>query len=521
MNTIFFTQSHSLDMFYHLALSMQKEGHINKVGFYVTDLIHYERFVQHYPEIEKYEIVKEWEIVERSKKTLPNINKINAYEEQYGDPTLWGSAVADRRIYFGRKAPYTQDYKSRYSHERILAHVQCELEAVLSLFETVQPDLVVNFICVTSGEYLGYLIANKKGIPFFNLRPTRIKNYFYAADSIYEPPVRFVEKYKNSLNEKSDVYEEARLFIRQFQTQETLYEGVFTEAEKKKRIINVAAIIKKIVSLVKLVCCEWQFRFGKYRHDNHIKGFIGPVIHRVIIKPWRIISERIFNGSKYVKEEDLKGLRYVFYPLHKEPEATLLVYNKYMLNQIEVVRNIAQSIPIGMKLLVKEHPASIGYRKSSFCTALRDIPNVEIVSPKLKVRTLIEYSELVTVLGGTVGFEALLLKKPVVLLGSALYQMINSKMMRKVSNSDSLAKAIDEILCTYKYEEDTLITYISFIIENSVGVDFYSKLLKRSDAYSDETQSQFADHIDELSKYILDKYCAINGAAHVVAGGTE
>ena len=71
----------------------------------------------------------------------------------------------------------------------------------------------------------------------------------------------------------------------------------------------------------------------------------------------------IGKKSKYVKNQDLKNINYAFFPLHTEPEVTLLVYSKPYMNQIEAIRLISHNLPIGMKLIVKEHPWNIGKRK--------------------------------------------------------------------------------------------------------------------------------------------------------------
>ena len=62
-----------------------------------------------------------------------------------------------------------------------------------------------------------------------------------------------------------------------------------------------------------------------------------------------------------------------------------MVYGRAWMNQIEAIRNIARNLPVGMKLLVKEHPAALGYRSVSFYKKVTAIPNVLLVSPGLAV----------------------------------------------------------------------------------------------------------------------------------------
>ena len=65
------------------------------------------------------------------------------------------------------------------------------------------------------------------------------------------------------------------------------------------------------------------------------------------------------QNSKRIKNlNDLKKIKsFAFYPLHSEPEVAIQVLaHPYHKNQIELVRNIAASLPFGMPLIIKEHP---------------------------------------------------------------------------------------------------------------------------------------------------------------------
>ena len=55
--------------------------------------------------------------------------------------------------------------------------LQAGLIGMERLFEQVQPNFVISFVRVTFGEYLAYLFAKTREIPFLNLRPTRIRSY--------------------------------------------------------------------------------------------------------------------------------------------------------------------------------------------------------------------------------------------------------------------------------------------------------------------------------------------------------
>ena len=67
---------------------------------------------------------------------------------------------------------------------------------------------------------------------------------------------------------------------------------------------------------------------------------------------------------------------FIYFPMSTDLERHLLIYSPYYTNQIEVIRNVAKSIPINYKLYVKENPSNItrDWRDISQYEELLDIP---------------------------------------------------------------------------------------------------------------------------------------------------
>lgn len=122
-------------------------------------------------------------------------------------------------------------------------------------------------------------------------------------------------------------------------------------------------------------------------------------------------SERLFV------KDPVPDRPFVFYPLHYEPEAATLMHGSYFENQIEVVLNLARSLPAGWRLVVKEHPAMRNLRKLGFYRRLLKVPNVALVPMAVPTRDLILDAQVVAVISGSPGLEASLVGKPVVMFG--------------------------------------------------------------------------------------------------------
>lgn len=493
---------------------MQEECHLNTAGFYIADSSFYERYQYENEKLNsgKFPLLKEWEILEKSGTATVNLKKLEAYEKQLGDPVLWNALLADRRIFFGEKASLEQDYASRFSHERMLAILQVGLEEMEALFDRVQPDVVIGFICVTIGEYLAYIVARSRGIPFLNLRPTRIKNYFHAGESVCEPSARVKASY-HQINESGVVESVAKQieeYLNSVRETHAMYEGVLPPPGAPRLGSAVKVAKESLFSKLGRWITDYRnYHFGKYRHDNHFRGVFYPLWYDKLKKPWRIWRTDSRLDNHYLHLADLEKLTYAFYPLHKEPEVTLLVYGRHSINQIEAIRNIAMSLPVGMKLVVKEHPAGLGYHPYSFYQKILSIPNVLLASPKLTSRDLLSRSRLVTLISGSIGLEAAMVGKPIICLGHVPYAFLPRTMLRTVSDLSRLSTEVTDLLATHEHDEKALISYVSAVMETSVPVDFYSVLLGRRGVYrpqqpsaSESESNSYQDQIIRLALYL-------------------
>jgi hypothetical protein len=516
MNALFTTQSKGLEMFYDVMQAMNESLPLNKTGFYMADSRFFQEFSRKQPQIESrsFHLLKEWEIVRDSQNIKPDIQLLESYEKKIGRSFLWNALVADRRIYFGRKYAFAQDYHPRFSHERMLSILQLGLTQMERLFDEVQPDFVASFQCVTIGDYLSYLFARARNIPVLNLRPTRIRNLFYAGESILEPSQHLKRIYEKFI--KDDIVPElkndAADHLKVMRGTHAMYEGVAPVSNRPPAVndpVGDKSILSMAQTVITLLTGEYKYRFGEYKYDNHVSGYIEPMIAKKITRPLRAsLMEKKFAKS-YVRTNDLPGLNYAFFPLHTEPEVTLSVYSKAYLNQLETARLFSHNLPVGMKLVVKEHPWAIGKRPISYYRKLLEIPNVMLAHPGIESKDLITNANLITVIAGSIGFEGLVFKKPVIVLGRAPFGFLPEGMIRHVTNPERLSMEIKDLLENYEHDENVLISYVAAIIRESVPVDFYTRLLGRKGAYNpdmkggdrrdDEIRTA---HIKRLAEYL-------------------
>ena len=514
MNAIFLTQSNSIDFFYDLFLELKKKDFVKEACFIVSDPYHYEEFKLNYPKFESdiKIIIKEWDLLLKAKIEGFDIKKLESFEKSLSEPNLWPSIISNRRIIFGSNYAFNQDYESRFTHEEILSVQTVFYSEIDKLFNEFDPNIVFSFICTTTQEYICDQFANERKIPHLNLRPTRVENFMHFAPTVHEPSSRLEDDYNESvsLTANDDLYDKAADYLERSKQDIVRYEGVFLPTQKPPQADIKLPKLTRIIKLTKRAYLqEKQYRFSIPKGGTVLPGFFIPLFHRMVLNPFKIRSLKKYLSKKYLPTNILQNIDYAFYPLHIEPEVTLLVYSRFYLNQIEVIRNIAYNLPAGMKLLVKEHPAAVGKRPLSYYHKILEIPNVEMIDSQLKTSEIIDHASLVSTISGSVGFEAVLKGKPVIIFGTAPYQILPDTMVKRIENINDLSSEIRILLDSFSYDQEKIKRFIASVMRTSIPIDFYTTLLGRSKQHKFSENSDYRTEIGKLADYSIKSYSKI------------
>lgn len=129
------------------------------------------------------------------------------------------------------------------------------------------------------------------------------------------------------------------------------------------------------------------------------------------------------NYNKYIDSiKNLKNNNYFIFPLHLQPEASTSGQATYFSDLLSTIKYLAFALPYPYLLAVKEHPSALGTRTNKFYEELKKIPNVVLLGPYENNKKLIENSKGVITLTSTLGLEAALIGKLVLVLGEVFYQ---------------------------------------------------------------------------------------------------
>lgn len=113
----------------------------------------------------------------------------------------------------------------------------------------------------------------------------------------------------------------------------------------------------------------------------------------------------------------------IFYPLHAARDSQITIRGEVFRDQSWIIEHLLNSVPYGVELWVKPHPAAAGQVQVSRLLALRSRhPQLRIIRPTVHAHAVIQACDAVVTVNSTTGFEALMFQRPVVTLGESLYR---------------------------------------------------------------------------------------------------
>jgi hypothetical protein len=136
-------------------------------------------------------------------------------------------------------------------------------------------------------------------------------------------------------------------------------------------------------------------------------------------------------------------------------------------------------MPLHFKLYVKEHPIMVGYRTHRYYRELKKIPNVKLMNPSTSSFDLIKNAKLIATITGTVGWEALIFKKPVITFGDIFYNVLSAA--KRCREIEQLPYLVNEQLKKFHHDEAELENFIGAVLEESAQVDL-SRIWERGEA---------------------------------------
>ena len=325
-----------------------------------------------------------------------NIQELAYFEKKYDCAPIWKFIYTDR---------FLVNYNYEYTVKTVIAHFRF----FENIFENNKFDFYYDEAIATLHSYVAYIVSKTHGTIYISQMIARgfDSEYHYFLSGPYQGNKNFRNDYIH-IEYPTEIVRKAEEFLDNFE-----------KKDNKPRYMEITGKRPKLsLKMLKLLAAYIKGYFSKRHNDSYVylyyKGY------KSILDPITFYF-RYKMSRKYYNEPDYSN-KYVYFPLHYQPEASTLVCSEKYEKQLYYIDSLAKSLPSDTLLYVKEHYAKLGHRELGFYKSLSKYPNVILIDPWENSRKLQMNSVAVTTLTGTVGFEAMLLRKPVFIGGSIFFE---------------------------------------------------------------------------------------------------
>ena len=480
---VYFGQNGWTKKFHEVLKVVNQSGNLTSVsGLVIGDTLN-DKCVELRKEVDFYESIDElYDLAHKYSKIERSESEVAEAEEKIGC-SLWNVLNAERRY-------VTHLHQRRYVRHRFsqneLRNIGC---GMIEYFDQKldNVDCVIMQNPSSGWAYSLALLATKRGKIFRAIRSCAHPNdraiWHSTPYEIFTEVEQAYEALSIGQIEEKGLADSSTKFLQEFRGQaasaswmnSTAATPLFYKASDIK--LRLAKIFKALLTLAS--------RSGS--RPKELLKFNDPLYANLIIQFFRI--KRIVQ-TKFISKNSVvpaANQNFALLCLSLEPESAISVNAPNCFDQSALIKDVAQNLPASWQLVVKEHPSMIGWRDADFYKNICRIPNVLLCDPKSKTRDLIEASSLVLTINGTVGWEASLLKKPVLVFGHAFYR--NLPTVRTVSVRSQIYDEILELM-EIKHEDKDIIHFLTALNLHTFEVSFryHWEINDRNDEAVDEMQ---------------------------------
>lgn len=223
-----------------------------------------------------------------------------------------------------------------------------------------------------------------------------------------------------------------------------------------------------------------------------------------------------YMNRKLISAVDL-SIPFIYFPMAVDLERNLLINAPLYTNQIEIIRSIAKSLPMGFHLYVKENPSQISreWRPISEYKEILSIPNVTLIHPSVSAQKLLQKCSLVVTIAGSSGFESAFYGKPAIVFANVGYSILPS--IKKVTDIEQLSHMIEASLQEQVNPADVE-KYLILLEKHLVNFDLFGFGSKFKDRfYHGGTLVDVNISQNEMKKFLdeQNKEMTILASAHI------
>jgi hypothetical protein len=404
-----------------------------------------------------------------------DVEKIKHYEGILGAQALNKIIIGDRQIGYGfitgGRIPATRLMDRAKDDELVTRYVIGLLDFLFETFHDRRPSLVFLYGVAGAVSIAVAGVCAHMGIPMVRLAPTRIGAHYILDDcprGLLNPAKRLYEKSRKNPGLVKEEVESAEKYICSFREKPEKPEyarvnharvvaGLTGTGLALTAVLNGKNILSALVRRRRQpLRSPGAFALASYRMSTAFKAR-------------SILRRNVFLQSGKVPQRD-----FVYFPLHVDPEASTMVLAPMHTDQTAVIEALVKSVPLHLKTVVKEHIPMLGRRPGGFYERIARMPGVLMASPFEDNMALIRRACAVCVISGTSAWEAILLRKPVLVVGDSPYLSLGEGIVH-CPDLSKLPEALAKALKTPPAGDENLALFIASLLR--VSFEFPTEVL--------------------------------------------
>lgn len=321
------------------------------------------------------------------------ISRASDYERRTGT-TINMMAVSNRHLGRGYALGGYYHPRSRTSENVDYLHMLFAYGEVLQFWERELADKKINL--VLNGNKETAMICRLLGIPFRSMGTSRYRNYQnWTWNEYFETP-----EFKQAFD-AGEGFGDGSL--------DRPYLGHSAHREIYLKEMGTLNLIRNLgVTMARHAW--WKYRGYKKGKNYYLSGELAYFIRTWL--QWRDLKKRA-----RVRLADLKGRRFVYYPLHIEPEAALQGISPEYFYQLSLIAAVSRDLPAGVLLAVKEFYSATGRRPRDFYGQICEFKNVVMLETFEVGMQCAQRADAVVTICGTAALESSVAGKPVIAFG--------------------------------------------------------------------------------------------------------
>lgn len=354
--------------------------------------------------------------------------------------SIWPLIYTLRNHVKSYRDKYYYGFKQNVSDEDIVDYVKAVYKCIRHFFDNFNPELIISPNFVALPHIMFNLYASNRNVKMIGVTDCKVKGILIFTHGFQDDQGSFFKRVDELNERKSETNnrEKAKKYIEEFR--KNFKAPAYISSNVKK---SIKAVIKDELRPYYQIA-RWYTKKQKnmLQTTGVTLDYLPP---RYILRDHYCRKKYIRFSNKYDYFPFDKLEKYVYFPLQFQPEASIDVAAPYFSNQIETARLVAMSLPDDYTLVVKDHPAMLGYRPPSYIEKIARTPNVKLIDYRIPSEKVLRGADLVVSPNSTTLSEATFYWKPAIQLGD-LGTTLKLPNVFKYTNMTTLSEKIKKLL---------------------------------------------------------------------------